>query len=95
MCPWQDLNLQPLRDVVLNHTRMPVPPQGQNFISNIQFIFFRQKINPAFSGIDFNQNLTLFSITNLDNLIYYRPKISFIKGTTDLAKKATTVPITA
>ncbi len=29
VCPREDLNLQPFRDVVLSHARMPIPPRGQ------------------------------------------------------------------
>gem|GEM_PF-5631988 len=28
MCPEEDLNLHPVKDMALNHARLPVPPSG-------------------------------------------------------------------
>ncbi len=44
MCSREDLNLQPLRDMVLSHARMPVPPREQvRWYRNQKIVFVQRK----------------------------------------------------
>jgi hypothetical protein len=49
VCPGEDLNLHPVKDMALNHARLPVPPPGHGYGKN--YTFSACCVNPDISPL--------------------------------------------